>query len=124
MWWIGLGCRRGTSKQTIAAAISAVLQRYQLSENLIVGIATIDLKSNEPGLLEYCQVHRFELRCFSAAQLHAIAVPNPARVVAQIETLSVAEAAAICAAGSTNLTVPKQIFERAVTIAIAQIPLH
>jgi len=118
--WIGVGCRRGTSKQTIDAAIAQVLEQHHLSHSTIVGIATVDRKRDEAGLLEYCQEHKLPLSLFSANQLQVLGVPNPS--VDRIGTPSVAEAAALCAAGSNILRVPKQVIEKTVTIAIAQIP--
>ena len=123
MIWIGIGCRRGVSKQMIETAIAQVFERHPFCETAIAGIATIDVKSTEPGLLEYCQDYDLDLCCFAADELQAIVIPNPSRSVAQFGTLSVAEAAALRAAGSKSLAVPKQIFEQKITIAIARIPL-
>ncbi|MBW4526251.1 MAG: cobalamin biosynthesis protein [Phormidium tanganyikae FI6-MK23] len=117
--WIGIGCRRGTSKEVVEHAIAQVLEQYKLAETAIVGIATVDRKSDETGLLEYCEDRRLPLSLFSVEQLQAIAVPNPS--INRIGTPSVAEAAAICAAGSGVLRVPKQVIKKTVTIAIAQI---
>lgn len=103
----------------IEHAIAQVLEQHQLSETAIVGIATVDRKSNEAGLLEYCEAHNLPLALFSVDQLQAIAVPNPS--IARIGTPSVAEAAALCASGSEVLCVSKQVIEQTVTIAIAQI---
>lgn len=104
----------------IESAIASVLEQHELSESVIAGIATVDRKSDEAGLLEYCQDHKLSLFLFSAAELQKIVVPNPS--TNRIGTPSVAEAAAICAAGSNCLRVPKQVIEKTVTIAIAQIP--
>ncbi len=120
MLWIGVGCRRGTSEQTIESAIASVLKQHNLAGFAIAGIASVDRKSNESGLLEYCRHHQLSLALFSAAELQKIVVPNPS--IDRIGTTSVAEAAAICAAGSKDLRVPKQVIEKTVTIAIAQIP--
>lgn len=118
--WIGIGCCRNTSSTTIQAAIAQVLTEYQLFGTTIMGIATLDRKSDEVGLLEYCRDHSLPLRYFSAAQLNLISVPNPSiRVAAMTETPSVAEAAAMCAAGTQSLIVPKRVLQ-GVTIAIAE----
>ena len=122
MFWIGIGCRRGTSKQLIETAIAEVLDRHHVFKSAIVGLATADFKSNEPGLLEYCQDYNLPLRYFSAAELRAIVVPNPSDAVAQLGTFSVAEAAAMCAAKTDALWVSKQVMQKTVTIAIAQVP--
>ncbi|MCU0552186.1 MAG: cobalamin biosynthesis protein [Leptolyngbya sp. Prado105] len=118
--WIGIGCRRGIAKVTIQSAIAHVLNEYQLTDRAIVGIATVDRKFDEPGLVEYCQERSLPLSCFSANRLKFIAVPHPSTWVAQtIETPSVAEAAAMCAAETETLKVPKQVIQ-GVTIAIAE----
>ena len=131
--WIGLGCKRGTSQAAIAFAIQQALRSRHLAAGAIAGIATIDHKVNEVGLVEYCRDFNLPLKCFSAEALRAIAVPNPStRIHSKVETSSVAEAAAIIAdsdchtpLATSRLIVPKQIFRLidhpgAVTIAIAQ----
>jgi len=122
MFWIGIGCRRGASKQIIETAIVEILDQHHILKTAIVGLATADFKSNEPGLLEHCQDYSLLLRYFSAAELRAIVVPNPSDAVARMGTLSVAEAAAMCAAKTDSLWVSKQVIQKTVTIAIAQVP--
>ncbi|MBD2088464.1 precorrin-3B C(17)-methyltransferase [Microcoleus sp. FACHB-1515] len=132
--WIGIGCERGTSSRLIASAIDRTCRAHHLSESAIAGIASIDLKADEVGLLEFCRDRNLPLRCFSSEHLRSIEVPNPSAIVAaEVGTPSVAEAAAILAARpdtqhptpDTLLRVKKQIVREegeagAVTIAIAQ----
>ncbi|MUG91620.1 precorrin-3B C(17)-methyltransferase [Scytonema sp. UIC 10036] len=130
--WIGIGCERGTSAQLIETAIQQVFQKHQLAESAIAGIATIDIKSDEVGLVELCQKRNFPLKTFSSDILNKISVPNPSKVVEkEVGTPSVAEAAALCAAQCQTLLIAKQIFKSpppssatplqgAVTIAVAQ----
>ena len=97
--WIGIGCERGTPKELIDLAIRQVLQAHHLAEGAIAGIATIDLKADEVGLLEVCRDRNLPLRCFPADTLRTVSVPNPsATVEAEVGTPSVAEAAAFLAA--------------------------
>ncbi|MBD1866998.1 precorrin-3B C(17)-methyltransferase [Cyanobacteria bacterium FACHB-471] len=127
--WVGIGCERGTSRQLIETAIQQVLQANHLAEGAIAGIATIDLKADEVGLVELCRDRHFPLRCFTAEQLRTVQVPTPSAVVeAEVGTPSVAEAAAVLGASpslSPSLRVSKQIVRAenqpgAVTVAIAQ----
>ncbi|MEB3335885.1 MAG: cobalamin biosynthesis protein, partial [Leptolyngbyaceae bacterium] len=148
--WVGIGCERGSSQQLIETAIQTVCQKHHLAVEAIAGIATIDLKADEVGLVELCRQRHWPLRCFSAAVLQTIEVPNPSPVVAaEVGTPSVAEAAALCAIAEDvsqpqepeiekdrlnpkskiqnpkSLRVSKQIFRLpdqsgAVTVAIAQ----
>lgn len=134
--WVGIGCERGTSKHLIDTAVESVCLAHHLAVGSIAGIATIDIKADEVGILELCHERNWPLRCFSANQLSQIPVPTPSAVVeAEVGTPSVAEAAAILAAMPANhdalsvsaslLRVRKQIIRHpdqpgAVTVAIAQ----
>jgi cobalt-precorrin 5A hydrolase / precorrin-3B C17-methyltransferase len=102
--WVGIGCERGTSRQLIETAIQQVLQANHLAEGAIAGIATINLKADEVGLVELCRDRSFPLRCFTAEQLRTVSVPTPSAVVeAEVGTPSVAEAAAILGARGWGL---------------------
>ncbi|MGL5080450.1 MAG: precorrin-3B C(17)-methyltransferase [Microcoleaceae cyanobacterium] len=134
--WLGIGCERRTPEVWIEAAIQRTLQHFDLAPEAIAGIATLDLKADEAGLVELCCHHHWPLVTFSSEILSAISVPNPSAIVEQeVGTPSVAEAAALAAAQVNTLLVPKQIhrFEaaerqaqseertgQAVTVAIAQ----
>lgn len=141
--WVGIGCERGTPRYVIEAAIENTLQKYQLARDAIAGIATIDIKSDEVGLVELCQDNNLPLRTFTGEVLKNVSVPNPSQVVAkEVGTRSVAEAAALLATSDRGfikggvstanqeeiegkMLVPKQIFRLegqpgAVTVAIAQ----
>ena len=121
--WLGIGCERNTSGELIARAIEETCKMYHLAVGAIAGIASIDLKANEAGIIEVCQRHNLSFRTFTAEQLNAVEVPTPSAVVErEVGTSSVAEAAAILA--GDNLLVTKQIFKSAelgaVTVAISQ----
>jgi len=136
--WIGVGCERGSSRELIESGIRQVLQSHQLAWGAIAGVATIDLKADEQGLIKLCQAYNWPLRCFPAAVLQSITVPNPSEIVAaEVGTPSVAEAAALRAIGEFNLgidevpkmqnplRIAKQVIRAegqkgAVTIAVAQ----
>jgi cobalt-precorrin 5A hydrolase / precorrin-3B C17-methyltransferase len=122
--WVGIGCEKGTSQELISTAIDETCTTYHLATEAIAGIASINLKADEPGIIELCQRRNLSLKTFDAEQLKQVDVPTPSEVVQQeVGTPSVAEAAAILA-GQT-LIVSKQIFKSktqlgAVTVAIAQ----
>lgn len=140
--WVGIGCKRGTSWELIDGAIEQVFRENQLVPSAIAGIATIDTKASEVGLIEFCHLRNLPLKTFSAQMLRSVCVPNPATITDQkVGTPSVAEAAAILAATQlTSLTifpftnreelrvsflVPKKVFQLqgqpgAVTLAVAQ----
>jgi cobalt-precorrin 5A hydrolase/precorrin-3B C17-methyltransferase len=133
--WVGIGCKKGTSRELIAIAIEETFKKNQLNLSAIAGIATIDIKAYEVGLLELCHQRNLPLKTFPADVLSSVDVPNSSPVVAlKTGTSSVAEAAALLAAKCQTLLIPKQIFKSsfnhenlsrstlqgAVTIAVAQ----
>jgi cobalt-precorrin 5A hydrolase / precorrin-3B C17-methyltransferase len=135
--WIGMGCERGTSRELMEAAIAQVFEQYQLARGAIAGIATLDLKADEVGILELCRQYNWPLKTFSPERLRQVEVPTPSAVVEQeVGTPSVAEAAAILASQNSQLAIQplivrKQVFRSpipnpsgAVTIAVAQSPIE
>ena len=122
--WVGIGCERGTSRELIDRAIDETCQTYHLASQAIAGIASINLKSDEIGIVEVCQRRNLIFKTFTPEELNRVDVPTPSEVVErEVGTPSVAEAAAILA--GKNLLVSKQIFRSeaqsgAVTVAIAK----
>jgi cobalamin biosynthesis protein CbiG len=124
IFWIGIGCQRHSSKSLIERAIAQVCQTHNIPENAIAGIATLDRKAHEPGLVDYCRDRQLLLQSFSADQLSQISVPSASsRIQALVGSPSVAEAAALLAAApEAKLWVTKQVFRDSsggVTVAIA-----
>ncbi|WP_310418224.1 cobalamin biosynthesis protein [Chamaesiphon sp. OTE_8_metabat_110] len=133
--WVGIGCQRGVSQLAIQRAIESVFAEYDLDLATIVGIATLDRKANEPGLIDYCCESGWFLKTYSPERLNSVTVvrwrslserESSQLVLTSVGTASVAEAAALCAAQTDILLVPKQKFRLDaesgwVTIAIAQI---
>ena len=64
---IGIGCRKGVMAAQIELAINQALGQRVIGE--VREIATIDLKANEPGLVEFCQQQDIPLRIFASAAI-------------------------------------------------------
>ena len=126
--WLGVGCERGTDLALLERLVMEGLAAAQLAAAAVAGLASIDRKGDEPALLELAARRGWPLRLFRAEQLAEVSVPNPsAAVAAEMGTASVAEAAALLAAGTgAQLLLPKQIQRRqagengAATLAICQ----
>ena len=52
--WIGIGCRKGTETDKIKAAIRYFLTEHAIDERSVAGIASIDVKAQEQGILDAC----------------------------------------------------------------------
>ena len=128
--WLGIGCERGTSKELIARGIEQVFSANNLAIEAIAAMATIDIKTNEKGILELCKEWNLHLKTFPAEILKSVDVPSPSTIVnREVGTPSVAEAAALLASKNNSLLVTKQIIKAegqvgAVTLAIAQSQLE
>jgi cobalt-precorrin 5A hydrolase len=96
---LGIGCDRGTPASTIAQAVEAALQQAGVNASDVGAVASITLKAGEPGLLQLAAARGWQIKFYPAAELSAVAVPNPSEVVRKYTgTPSVSEAAALLAA--------------------------
>ncbi len=66
---LGIGCRKGISADAIEEAFAAMLGKASCHAEAIRGVASIDLKKNEPGILEFCARHSLPFETFSAEEL-------------------------------------------------------
>lgn len=70
--WVGIGCRKNTTMTKLEHALCAVLEKENISAVALAGLATIDRKGREPGLLSLAQKYELPVRTFSAEQLKAL----------------------------------------------------
>jgi len=99
--WLGIGCERNSDLSLLERLVDDSLARHQLAPEAVAGLASIDRKGDEPALLALAERRRWPLRLFQASELATVAVPHPSeRVQREMGTASVAEAAALLAAGS------------------------
>lgn len=125
---LGIGCDRGTPAETIARAVDAALEQAGVNASDVGAVASIDLKADEPGLLDIAAVRGWHIMFYPAAELAEVIVPNPSKVVHKYTgTPSVSEAAALLAAETdmSHLLVEKYKLRgpdgRNATISIARI---
>jgi precorrin-4/cobalt-precorrin-4 C11-methyltransferase len=119
---VGIGCRRGASREEIQAALAQVMEQHNLACGSLAALASVELKRDEGGLLDAAKKLRLPLEFFAASVLNETHVPNPSeRVREKIGAGSVCEAASMQAAlkrsPKARLIVPKTIIAN-VTVAI------
>jgi cobalt-precorrin 5A hydrolase/precorrin-3B C17-methyltransferase len=125
--WLGLGCERNTSLSLLKRLVDQTLAELQLAPEAVAGLASIDRKADETALLALATERQWPVRWFAAASLANVPVPNPSPAVAkEMGTASVAEAAALLAAGPGAQLLQAKRIERtsgaeqgAATLAIA-----
>ena len=113
----GMGASTGAPAGEVAALLEAALADAGLARASLAEVATLDRKASEPGIVAL----GLPVRTFPAAALAAVPVPSPSPVVeAAVGTPSVAEAAALLAAGpGAELVSPKRAGAHA-TVALAR----
>ncbi|MCL6702654.1 cobalamin biosynthesis protein [Pseudomonas sp. T1.Ur] len=66
---VGLGCQRGCPASALRALLDQTLQAHGIALDHVRALASIDLKRDEPGLLELAGQLSLPLTCFSAGEL-------------------------------------------------------
>lgn len=104
---VGIGCQRGAALDTLAGAVDAALR--DLGPVTVRCLASHRGKAGEPALRALAEARGWPLAVYPVERLASVPVPNPsARVAAEVAAPSVAEAAALLAAGANWLVVPKR----------------
>ncbi|MGI8775974.1 MAG: precorrin-3B C(17)-methyltransferase [Acidimicrobiales bacterium] len=114
---VGVGASSGAPSDEIAALVESALAGAGLARASVAEVATIDRRAGDPALTAL----DIPVRAFTAAALSAVPVPSPSPVVAAaVGTPSVAEAAALLAAGpGAELVVHKRASAHG-TVAVAR----
>ncbi|MEW6713590.1 MAG: cobalamin biosynthesis protein [Nitrospirota bacterium] len=124
---VGIGCNRGTSKEEIEKELKEVFIKEKLSYYSVRGLATIDIKRDEEGLVEFARENGFIIDLFTKVELNkaisAYHIKGSEAVKAATGAAAVAEPAALLSAkkvcGNIRLIKPK-VKRGNVTLAIAE----
>ena len=120
---VGVGARSGVLQTDLERLVAGTLAAAGITADAVVSLATADGKLGEPAIRRLAERHGWPLVGFPPDRLAAQPVPNPsARVRSATRTPSVAEAAALLAAGDgATLAVAKRSTPTA-TVAVARHP--
>ena len=118
---IGIGCRRGTSAASIMAAIHHALTLTQSSINHVRYVASAEIKSTEPGLLDACATLNLPIRFIAHEAIRACSrnFTHSSFVHQQVSLPAVAEPTALLAGTRTSCILKKTIIH-GITISIAK----
>ncbi|MFE1289010.1 precorrin-3B C(17)-methyltransferase [Streptomyces sp. NPDC058751] len=109
---VGVGASRGAPVEEVLGLVEDALRGAGLSASSVAGLATVDAKSEEPGIIGAAGRLGVPVVTYTAGELAAVEVPNPSGApLAAVGTPSVAEAAAL--KGGGELLVPKRKSVRA-----------
>jgi cobalt-precorrin 5A hydrolase len=119
----GIGCRRGTDAEEIEAVIKLALDRVDRSQQDLRALATLADKADEPGLREAARRLSLPLIACSAEAMRSVddritTISMRAKAVAGVS--SVAEAAALVAAGGASQLLVARVATARATCALAE----
>ena len=69
---LGIGCRKGTAGDRISDAVLEMLEKNGIFRQAVSGIASIDLKKNEAGLLAFAKEWQLPAIFYTADELRAV----------------------------------------------------
>ncbi len=116
---VGIGCRKGTDRDAIWQAVTDHLQSLSLSEEALAGVASIDLKQEEEGILAFCREKQIPFMTYSAEQLQKqMGSFTPSEFVEKITGVDNVCERSVVAAGATLLSGKKA--ENGVTTAVGE----
>ena len=109
---LGVGCSRQCPPAELAALVADTLAKAGIAPEAVACVSTIDLKADEPAILELARAMGVPLRLFTAAELEAehARLQTPSDVVfAEVGCHGVSEGAALAQVGADGaLHVAKQ----------------
>lgn len=115
----GIGCRKGAKASVIEACVEKALQTAGIAGECLAGIASVDRKAKEPGLLAFAKSRHLDVAFFTPKELEAVSgdFTESDFVRKTVGTGNVCERAAL-ALGKGRLLLPKQA-QDGVTVALA-----
>lgn len=120
---IGFGCRRGASIHEFQEVLDDIVVGGDISLKAIAGIASVDLKNDEEGLLALAEKYQWPVKFFTKEQINGMyPAGKENKVYQKVGVYGVAEPAARLAAAEGEipgrLIIGKKKWER-ITAAIA-----
>lgn len=117
---LGIGCRKGKTLDELEKVVFKVLNANGISIHSVICVASIDLKKEEPGLLQFCEKYGLELVTYPKEILEkAKGTYSESNYVKDITGIgNVCERAAVSGSSNGRL-VQKKYAENGVTVSIA-----
>ena len=119
---LGIGCKRGTAADQIRSMVDSTLAEHNIDPRAVRAMASIDVKSDEPGLLAFADEFGIPARFFSAEELQKVQGDFSASsfVQSKVGVDNVCERAAMLSAGEGAELMIQKTAMNGVTVAVAQ----
>ena len=122
---IGIGCNRNAPAREFEDALRELLHNLQISPSAIRNLASIDLKNDETGLLEFAENNNWSIDFFNRTEINKVSnVEVSSAAMKAVGAIGVAEPCALLSAAEQQTP---QLFSRKrkwknITMAMAQAP--
>ncbi len=118
---LGIGCKKNVPMEAIQEAFVSALKKSGCHPDSVKRICSIDLKSQEPGILDFCREHSLEFKTFSPEQL--MAVPGNFTSSAFVKSITgvdnVCERSAVLGSGENGKLISQKDAGNGITTALA-----
>ena len=120
---VGIGCKKRTPADTVTDSVMRVFSENGLDIRRLAAAATIDIKSDEPGLVAFCESFSLPMKTFTADELMSVKgeFTRSDFVEKTTGTDNVCERAAVCAGGTL---IVRKTAGNGVTAAVAELPVN
>jgi cobalt-precorrin 5A hydrolase len=119
---LGVGCKRGTAKEALEAAVEDFLDGAGVSPLSLRAVASLDRKRDEPAIVEFCRERDLEFLTFGAEELQAVrGIFSSSQKVLEVTGVdNVCERAAVLAAGENAALLRSKTLYPGITLALAR----
>lgn len=122
--YLGVGCNRGTSVEDITVSFTELCYKYNMYPEAFSGICTIDVKHDEPGILQFAEMLGLDVHFFSRDEINGVQdISISSAALKAVGAKGVAEPTALLGAAgdgsSSELIIPKLKWKD-VTMAVAE----
>ena len=121
---LGIGCKKGTDAVTIENAFALTLAKAGCHPAAVARVCSVDMKANEPGILEFCVNHDLPYQTFSAKELQRVkgTFTSSAFVQSVAGVGNVCERSAVLGSGENGRLISGKDAGFGVTMALAAAP--
>ena len=121
--YVGIGCKRGTAEELIKDAFYRALETAGIHIYQVASLASVDLKADEKGLLDFAQHMNVPIHFYKSEELKRISEVEPMEISAFVEKTigvgNVCQTAALKESKQGKIVLAKTRY-KSVTVAIAK----
>ncbi len=116
--FLGIGCNRGVSRDSIEKAVEWFLEKHNLKFSQIKNIGSFEAKKDEDALIYFASKYNFDIQFFDKDQINKLEHSFSTSEAKKFFGLKgVAEPSAILISKYRELIIKKEVYNREITIA-------